>query len=157
MGLVEVYDLDQTDTGTLANVSTRGEVLVGDNVMIGGLIITGPNATNVLLRASRSFPVHYWERWPIRRWKLYDRDGVVIAVNDNWRSDQQADIIRRPGIPPLNDAESAIFATLVPSSEHRDRPRKRAQDRCRAGRSLPVAVGSEYFFQIASLTRQTGL
>ena len=51
VGLVEVYDLDQTDTATLANVSTRGEVLLGDNVMIGGLIITGPSATNVLFRA----------------------------------------------------------------------------------------------------------
>jgi hypothetical protein len=47
--------------------------------------------------------------------ELYDRDGAVIAANDGWRSDQEADIIAT-GIPPLSDAESAIFATLVPSS-----------------------------------------
>ena len=51
MGLVEVYDLNHGGHRNFGNVSTRGEVLVGDNVMIGGLIITGPSATNVLLRA----------------------------------------------------------------------------------------------------------
>ena len=79
VGLVEVYDLDQTDTGTLANVSTRGEVLVGDNVMIGGLIITGPNATNVLLRAvGPSLSITGALADPTL--ELHDRDGAVIAV-----------------------------------------------------------------------------
>ena len=41
--------------------------------------------------------------------------GRSSRSNDNWRSDQEADIIAT-AIPPVNDAESAIFATLVPSS-----------------------------------------
>ena len=99
VGLVEVYDLDQADTGTLANVSTRGEVLVGDNVMIGGLIITGPNATNVLLRAvGPSLSITGTLADPTL--ELFDRDGVVIAINDNWRSDQEADIMRDWHSPP---------------------------------------------------------
>ena len=114
VGLVEVYDLDQTDTATLANVSTRGEVLLGDNVMIGGLIITGPSATNVLFRAiGPSLSITGALADPAL--ELYDRDGAVIAANDNWRSDQEADIIAT-AIPPVSDAESAIYATLVPSS-----------------------------------------
>jgi hypothetical protein len=114
VGLVEVYDLDQTYAGTLANVSTRGEILVGDNVMIGGLIITGPSAVNVLLRAiGPSLAITGALADPTL--ELHDRDGVVMATNDNWRSDQETEIIAT-AIPPLDDAESAILATLVPSS-----------------------------------------
>jgi len=45
--------------------------------------------------------------------ELHNSDGVTIAVNDNWRSDQAADIIAT-SIPPTNDSEAAILATLVP-------------------------------------------
>ena len=38
-GLVEVYDLESGTSSTLANLSTRGFVGAGDNVMIGSLII----------------------------------------------------------------------------------------------------------------------
>jgi hypothetical protein len=44
VGLVEVYDLDQSAGSILANISTRGFVDTGDNVMIGGIII-GPTDT----------------------------------------------------------------------------------------------------------------
>lgn len=53
VGLVEVYDLDQSAGSKLANISTRGFVGTADNVMIGGTII-GPNDTGeiiVLIRA----------------------------------------------------------------------------------------------------------
>ncbi len=40
VALVEAYDLDQTVDSRLANVSTRGFVQTGDNVMIGGTIVT---------------------------------------------------------------------------------------------------------------------
>ena len=40
-GLVEVYDLGNAQDSKLANIATRGHVLAGDNVMIGGLIVTG--------------------------------------------------------------------------------------------------------------------
>src|SRR5438552_12110316 len=51
IGLLEVYDLDQTSGSTLANISTRGFVDTGDNVIIGGTIITGNAPTQVLFRA----------------------------------------------------------------------------------------------------------
>ena len=41
MGLVEVYDLDPAGDARLANISTRGLVRTGDNVVIGGFIIGG--------------------------------------------------------------------------------------------------------------------
>ena len=51
VGLFEVYDLDRTVDSKLANISTRGFVDTGDNVMIGGTIIVGSAPTNVLVRA----------------------------------------------------------------------------------------------------------
>ena len=51
VGLVEVYDLDHTVDSRLANISTRGFVEAGDNVMIGGTIVTGGTAAHVLFRA----------------------------------------------------------------------------------------------------------
>jgi predicted methyltransferase MtxX (methanogen marker protein 4) len=45
--------------------------------------------------------------------ELHDQDGNLIVSNDNWRSDQEAEIIAST-IPPTNDLESAIVATLNP-------------------------------------------
>jgi hypothetical protein len=43
--------------------------------------------------------------------ELRDENGGLIRSNDNWRSDQEAEIIAT-GIPPSNDLESAIVETL---------------------------------------------
>ena len=51
IGVVEVYDLDRTVDSKLANISTRGLVQTGDNVMIGGLIVLGQNPLRVIVRA----------------------------------------------------------------------------------------------------------
>ena len=47
--------------------------------------------------------------------ELHNSDGATIAANDNWRSDHEAEIIAT-SIPPTNDSESAILATLVPGA-----------------------------------------
>src|SRR5204863_2209176 len=51
VGVVEAYDLDQTVNSELANISTRGFVQTGDNVLIGGLIVVGQNQLRVIVRA----------------------------------------------------------------------------------------------------------
>jgi hypothetical protein len=43
--------------------------------------------------------------------ELRDVNGALVAANDNWRSNQEVDIIAT-GVAPSNDAESAIVATL---------------------------------------------
>jgi sugar lactone lactonase YvrE len=114
IGLVEVYDLDTTVDSKLANVSTRGLVQTGDDVMIGGIIILGPDPQEVLLRAiGPSLPVAGALADPTL--ELHDKDGAIIASNDNWRSDQEADIIATT-ISPTDDAESAILMTLTPDA-----------------------------------------
>ena len=46
---------------------------------------------------------------------LYDGQGSLVGSNDNWRDTQEAEIIATT-LPPTNDAESAIVATLAPGN-----------------------------------------
>jgi CSLREA domain-containing protein len=114
IALVEVYDLDRTGNAKLANISTRGLVQTGDNVMIGGLIVLGADPQEVIIRAiGPSLPLGGTLADPVL--ELHDGNGVLVVSNDNWRDDQEA-AITATGLPPVNDAESAIVQTLTPGS-----------------------------------------
>ena len=114
IGLVEAYDLDRTVDSKLANISTRGFVQTGNNVMIGGLIVLGPNPLRVIVRAiGPSLPLPGSLANPTL--ELRDGAGTLLAANDNWRSDQEEEIIAT-GIPPSNDLESAIVRNLAPGN-----------------------------------------
>jgi len=114
IGAVEVYDLNQAVDSKLANISTRGFVQTGDNVLIGGLIVLGQNPLRVIVRAiGPSLPVPGALSDPTL--ELRDGNGGLIASNDNWRSDQEAEIIATT-IPPSSDLESAIVRDLAPGN-----------------------------------------
>jgi len=117
VGLVEVYDLDQAAASQMANISTRGFVEVGDNVMIGGFIVGDGGGVTVLVRAIGPSLAVQGVSGVLAdpTLDLNDANGTVIASNDNWRSDQEAAIIATT-IAPTNDAESAIEDTLVPGN-----------------------------------------
>jgi hypothetical protein len=110
-GVVEAYDLDQGLVDSkLGNISTRGAVQTGDNVLIAGTIVIGQGPQRVLIRAlGPTVPVAGALADPTL--ELRDSNGAVLMANDNWRSSQEAEIIAS-GIAPTNDAESAIVATL---------------------------------------------
>jgi subtilisin-like proprotein convertase family protein len=101
------------------NLSTRMRVQTGDNVGIGGFIITGAAAKHVLLRAigpsltQSGVPNALAD--PVL--ELHGPSGFATITNDNWRDDllQQAAIIAT-GIPPTNNLESAIDTTLNPGA-----------------------------------------
>nr|MBA2271624.1 hypothetical protein [Chthoniobacterales bacterium] len=113
-GLVEIYDLNRTVDSKLANISTRGLVQTGDNVMIGGFIVLGTRSQKLIVRAlGPSLPVNGKLNDPLL--EIYDGNGVRIAVNNNWRETQAADIAAT-GIPPDNDLESAIVGTVPPDA-----------------------------------------
>jgi CSLREA domain-containing protein len=110
IGLVEAYDLDRSVDSKLANISTRGLVQTGDNVLIAGTIVLGQASQKVIVRAigpSLTLPGKLADP----TLELRDGNGALLRSNDNWRSDQEAEIIAT-GIPPTNDLESAIVATL---------------------------------------------
>lgn len=113
VGLFEVYDLDASTNSKLANVSTRGLVETADNVLIAGTIIMGNSPARVLVRgigpSLTTFGVPNALQDPAL--ELHDGNGSLIASNDNWRSDQEAEIIAT-GIPPPNDLEAAILGDL---------------------------------------------
>jgi FG-GAP-like repeat len=110
--VAEVYDLDQGTVATLANISTRGLVQTGDGVMISGFIVRNPSGT-VIVRALgpslQAFGVTNALADPFV--ELRDSNGALLASNDNWRTDQEAEIIATQ-VPPTQDLESAIVARL---------------------------------------------
>ena len=129
LALVEVYDIG---TGTvnlygdahLANISTRGNVGIGDDVLIGGFILRA-NA-KVLIRAIGPSLVSQGLSDVLSNpnLELHDGSGILIAKNDDWQAtelygiiaaDQKAEIAAT-GIPPPNAPESAIVATLSPGN-----------------------------------------
>jgi PKD repeat protein len=97
------------------NLSTRMRVQTGDSVGIGGFIITGTVPKHVLLRAIGPSLAGVPNPLADPVMELHGPDGFVTITNDNWRSDQEAAIIAT-GIPPTNDLEAAIDATLSPGA-----------------------------------------
>src|SRR5207247_10622996 len=114
VGLVEAYDLDRTVDSKLANISTRGFVQTGNNVLIGGLIVLGQNPLRIIVRAIGP-SLSTTGKLADQTLELRDGNGALIRANDNWRSDQEAEIIAA-GIPPTNDLESAIVQNVAPGS-----------------------------------------
>jgi hypothetical protein len=109
IGLVEAYDLDEANGITLTNISTRGFVDVGQNVMIGGFI-SGDGIVRVIVRALgptlTQFGVPNVLADPVL--DVRDAQGNSLATNDNWKDTQQAEI-QASGKAPPNDNESAII------------------------------------------------
>jgi hypothetical protein len=120
VAVVEVYDLgtaslDKGSNAKLAQISTRGTVLTGDNVIIGGFIIHA-EATKVIVRAigpelNGTVPGALQDTVL----ELRDGSGSLINSNDDWRSTQEQQIIDTT-VPPKDDRESAIVATLSPGN-----------------------------------------
>jgi hypothetical protein len=112
VGLLEVYDLDAGTGPDLLNISTRAFVNVGENVLIGGTIVQGAEAQTIIARAiGPSLSVANPLADPTL--ELHDENGSLLLSNDNWRSDQESEIIDTM-LQPENDSEAAIVTTLMP-------------------------------------------
>jgi pectin methylesterase-like acyl-CoA thioesterase len=116
VALVEVYDLSGTSAGELANISTRGFIDAGDHVMIAGFILAGgSDGSRVIIRAIGPSLAAAGINGALAdpTLELHDGNGVSIAFNDNWKETQQMEI-EATNIPPADDRESAIVASLPP-------------------------------------------
>jgi hypothetical protein len=121
--LVEVYDLDTTHLDVsvnvqLGNISTRGLVQTGDNVMIGGFIVRGDMPATVIVRAIGPSLTQYNVPNALQdpTLDLHDQTGAVIASNDNWMDAPNKQAIIDSGYAPSNSLESAILTTLDPGN-----------------------------------------
>ena len=100
------------------NLSTRGTVSRGDNVLINGFIITGSGPKTVILRALGPSLADFGVSGalPDPALSLYDSSHHLIATNDNWQTDHGSAFMAQNGFAPDNPAESATLQTLVPGA-----------------------------------------
>ena len=126
IGLVEVYDLSNSTTSLLRNISTRSSVQTDQNVMIGGFIVQGTLPKRVVVRALGPELSQYGvpNTLPDPTLELHDGTGALIASNDNWgttiiggiiTADQVA-AIRVSDYAPTDPRESAMIVSLPPGS-----------------------------------------
>jgi hypothetical protein len=118
VGLVEIYDRDQTVDAELANISTRGFVQTGENVMIGGFILGGDTASvNVAVRgigpSLENFGVSDFLADPTL--ELRNQNGTLLVANDDWTDDAaSAAQLTLNGLAPQHADEAGIFTSLPP-------------------------------------------
>ena len=117
IGLVESYTLDTSATHA-ANISTRGRVGAGEEVLIGGFIVGGRTTKQIIVRAlgpSLGGSGLAVLADPIV--ELHGSDGQLIASNDDWASGSQQSEIIATGLQPADPREAALMAT-IPSGNY---------------------------------------
>jgi hypothetical protein len=120
IGVVEVYDLDTAADVKLANISTRAFIEPGENVLFAGIIGGGNGSQPKVLISGRGpslvpFGVPNAISDPFL--ELHDKNGALIASNNDWQSDQK-DAIAATGVAPPNPKESALLVTLLPAENY---------------------------------------
>ena len=117
VGMAEIIDVDTSNGSQLANISSRAVAGPGDNVMVGGFTINGPQSQRVLIRGigpsltAQGVP----NALANPTLDLRDGNGNTLVFNNDWRDTQEA-AIQATGIPPTNNLESAMVVTLIPGS-----------------------------------------
>jgi hypothetical protein len=87
VGLVGVDDNDTSTLSKLVNISTRGPVLTGDSVMIGGFIVGGSTSKKVLIRGFGPTLADWGVAGAMSNpyVELYSGQ-TMIATNDDWQT-----------------------------------------------------------------------
>ena len=116
IGLVELYTTNPAAVANPVNISTRGFVQTGDDVMIGGFIIGGTNTRHLAIRAIGPSLAAAGVTNPLLDpvLELHDQNGVLMETNDNWKENQAE--VEATGLAPGDDRESVIVTTLSPAN-----------------------------------------
>jgi glucose/arabinose dehydrogenase len=102
------------------NISTRLRVETGDNVMIGGFVVTGNTAKPLVLRGlgpslvTSGVPADQVLLDPFL--ELRGPDGGLLRENDNWMESPFRDLIKGTPYQPSDDREAVIVATVQPGA-----------------------------------------
>jgi hypothetical protein len=116
IGLADGYDLNVASGARFANVSTRGLVQTGNDIMIGGFIIVNGQVRVVVRGIGPSLtPLGVPNALADPTLELRGGDGTLILSNNNWRDTQEAEITATM-LQPGNDLESALVMNLQPGS-----------------------------------------
>lgn len=119
-GLLEIYDLEPGADSKLVNISTRGLVQAGDDVMIAGFImagaqtgdgnvgvrVIGPSLQEAGLTGALLDPTL----------DLYDANGALLERNDDWHDGPHPSRVQAAWLAPASDKESAILTALPPGA-----------------------------------------
>ena len=113
-GVVEVYDLSASVSAVLANLSTRGFVGAGDDVMIAGVIIGDGDSPIMVFRALGPSLASFGVSDPLLdpTLELYDSNGTLAGFNDDWQ-DPQMQAVRATNLAPPDLKESAIVSAFL--------------------------------------------
>jgi hypothetical protein len=115
VGVVEVYELDSGPGSSLLNISTRGQVGVDPNALIGGFTLGGLESKQILVRATgpslTQFGVPNALSDPTL--DLVNAQGTIIVTNDNWMDSPQKAQIQASGLAPTDPKESVVLQTLA--------------------------------------------
>lgn len=103
----------------MTNLSTRGVVATGDNVLINGFIVRGTDPQTVVLRALgpslSSFGIPNALSDPVLN--VYNSSGTLIATNDNWQTDPGSIFMEQNGFAPPSPLDAATLqANLAPGA-----------------------------------------
>jgi hypothetical protein len=119
VGLVEVYDISQVADSQLGNISTRGLVLTGNDVMIGGFILGGNSNTHVVVRGIGPSLAQFGLT-PVLAdptLELRDSNGALLVSNGDWQDDPAtASQLNFLGLAPSDPKESGIYTPLPPGA-----------------------------------------
>jgi hypothetical protein len=114
VGIVEIFDQDSGGDATIKNLSSRGTVGTGDNIMIGGFIIQGDGTRRLIVRGIGPTLTQFGvpNALPNPTLKLINQQGVTVTENDNWQSNPEAAEIQTRQLNPDHPNEAAVIASL---------------------------------------------
>jgi hypothetical protein len=111
--------VDPTGPPRLGNISTRANVLGGDDVMIGGFVIGGSANKTVAIVATGPTLAQFGVTNPMSNPTLTlvrSSDQSIIGANNDWQSDPNAPQLQAAGFAPSHPSESALFVSLPPGA-----------------------------------------
>jgi hypothetical protein len=121
IGVVEAYDNNIAVDSDLTNISTRGFVQTGNEVMIGGFTLGGNNLpTRIAVRALgpslTSAGLSNVLADPTL--ELHNSNGTIMISNDNWQDDPvSAAALTANGLALPDPKEAGIFTSLAPPGQ----------------------------------------
>ena len=118
VSVIGVYEVDGPAI-PLVNISTRGRVLTGNDVMIGGFVIQGSAPQTVAIVATGPSLTQFGIASPLANPTITlvrSSDQATIATNDDWQGDLNSAQLQAAGFAPTNPLESGLYRTLPPGA-----------------------------------------
>jgi hypothetical protein len=114
IALFEAYDLASEADARLANISTRGAIGTGDDVLISGFIVGDVNNATIVVRAIGPSLTAFGVSNPLAdpMFTVYDANGAPIASNNDWQDGIYASDLSSNGLAPTDPLEAAIILHL---------------------------------------------